>query len=344
MNLGAMSILCITAAVSAVVSAQQPALTLPNNAHLSLVSSEVDASEDLPSEIVVKRPGFSPEGLEYDADRDRFLLSSLTEGTIFQVTDDGTITPFIEDETLLSTAGIHIDRERGRLLVTNVEGEAVNRFLTGEPITGGIRASLVAYDIGTGERLFVADLSQVSDIPLALINDVTVDEAGNAYVTNSAAPVIYKVTPQGEASVFIRDERLSAPQVGLNGIDYHPDGFLITALGGNAALIKIPLDDPRALTQVKLETPFVGDGLTFTQSGNLIAVGILGDFANPTPVVFELESSDSWRSATVAGLAEPLQQAATAAVRDETVYVINPHFFEPSVQQYEIVRVEFERR
>ena len=173
---------------------------------------------------------------------------------------------------------------------------------------------------------------------------MTVDEAGNAYVTNSAAPVIYKVTPQGEASVFIRDERLSAPQVGLNGIDYHPDGFLITALDGTAALIKIPIDNPRALAQVQLETPFVGDGLTFTPSGNLIAVGILGDFTNPTPVVFELESSDSWRSATVAGLAEPLQQAATAAVRDETVYVINPHFFEPSVQQYEIVRVEFERR
>ena len=75
MNLGAMSVLCITA-VSAVVSAQQPALTLPDNAPLALVSNKVNASENLPREIVVKRPGFSPEGLEYDADRNRFLLSS----------------------------------------------------------------------------------------------------------------------------------------------------------------------------------------------------------------------------------------------------------------------------
>jgi hypothetical protein len=61
-------------------------------------SGRADADEVLPELILAKRPGFSPEGIEYDADRQRFLLSSLAEGTIFAVTDDGTVTPFVEDK------------------------------------------------------------------------------------------------------------------------------------------------------------------------------------------------------------------------------------------------------
>jgi hypothetical protein len=241
----------------------------------------------------------------------------------------------------LATGGIHIDRERQRLLVTNVDGAAVNRFLAGETLSEGIQASLAAYDLATGERLFLADLTQVGGVPHAIVNDVTVDEGGNAYVTNSAAPVVYRVTPQGDASVFVQDERLSTPQFGLNGIDYHPAGYLLAVVSGSASLYRIPLDNPQALTQVQLEQPFVGDGIVLTPGGTLIAVGFVGDFASPTSVVLELASQDNWESATLLNRTDTQGQASTAIIRGDSVYVIYPHFFEPDPQAYEIVRVDF---
>src|SRR6187549_4133479 len=75
----------------------------------------------LPALIMANRTGFHPEGIAWDADNHRFLTSSLTEGTIFEVADDNTVTPFIEDKDLVATLGLHIDRENDRLLVANAE-------------------------------------------------------------------------------------------------------------------------------------------------------------------------------------------------------------------------------
>lgn len=78
-------------------------------------------SDTLPEVIEMQRPGFTPEGVEWDAERERFLVGSLIEGTIFAVDDDGTLTPWIEDDELLSSVGIEVDAERDRLLVANSE-------------------------------------------------------------------------------------------------------------------------------------------------------------------------------------------------------------------------------
>ena len=41
------------------------------------------------------------------------------------------------------------------------------------------------------------------------INDIALDPQGNAYVTNSLSPFIHKITPDGEASVFINEPSLA---------------------------------------------------------------------------------------------------------------------------------------
>src|SRR5688572_19320499 len=118
---------------------------------LLLAGIPVAAQDDaLPDEILMERTNFAPEGIEYDAEAGHFLVSSLAEGTVFAVADDGTLTPFVEDENLVSSVGLEVDEEGGLLLVanSNVAASGVE-----EPTAGvGI------YDLETGVLIQYVDL------------------------------------------------------------------------------------------------------------------------------------------------------------------------------------------
>lgn len=121
------------------------------------------AQETTLEEIVIEVQGILPEGVEYDAEGERFLFGSLTEGTIRQITEGGEAEPFIEDEDLVSSVGIHIDTANNRLLVANSD---VSILMGGGDGNG--MAMLGAYDLETGERLFMADLGALlPDTPIS---------------------------------------------------------------------------------------------------------------------------------------------------------------------------------
>ncbi len=294
--------------------------------------------EALPDVILVERAGFFPEGIEYDVGTDtrapRFLLGSLAEGTIFAVQDDGAYEAFIADEDLMASVGIQIDAEGERLLVCNSDPAAFNPAEAGQALLG-------IYDLNTGERLHMVNLTELGpEGGRFFCNDVAVDDAGDAYVTNSFAPVIYKVTPDGEASIFAQDDRFTSPFFGLNGIEFHPDGYLLVANAGAQTLFKIPVDDPEALALVELERPLGFDGIILRADGKL--VGVSGG------TIYALSSDDDWETATIAASAPDHAAATTVTVRGEAVYAIYAHLdqmgsAEPP-EAYEIVRIDFEER
>lgn len=289
-------------------------------------------SDTLPEVIEMQRPGFTPEGVEWDAERERFLVGSLIEGTIFAVDDDGTLTPWIEDDELLSSVGIEVDAERDRLLVANSEVA----IFSDETIQGNI--SLGIYDLETGERLHLVPLSDLYPDGRHFANDVAVDADGSAYVTDSFSPVIYKVEVDGSASIFVEDERLGNPFFGLNGIAYHPDGYLITNVAGAGELYKIPVDDPAGMTLVEMDAGVIGDGMIFHPDGSLIVV------SGSINGVYRIISEDDWATASLDQTAHLSDAATTAAVREETVYALYAHLdrMGGSQEVYEIVRVNFE--
>lgn len=296
-----------------------------------------DVEIELPDLIRVERSGLFPEGLEYDSKNKRFLLGSAAEGTIFWVGDDGSHSPFIEDDDLRSSAGIHVDLENDRLLVVNTD-PGVYTGATPE----GSTASLAAYDLTTMERLFLTDLTELAAGDQQLANDVAVDGQGNAYVTDSRAGVIYKVDLFGKASVFAEDERFSHDVAGLTGVEYHSDGFLFAAVSGDGTLYKVPLDDPTAVTEVKLKKPLAGaHGMVLRPDGNLVVV--TAEFST----VVALVTGDNWDSAIVASsaLTDPEGGATTAAIRGTEVYVVYMHskaFMKGEARDsFEIVRVQF---
>lgn len=287
-------------------------------------------AQEIPEQVLIEHPGLFPEGVEWDSAGNRFLVGSLSEGTIFEVLDDGTINPFIEDADLKSSVGIHIDAERNRLLVANSDRSEEPQ----DPVI-----SLMAYDLETGERLYAADLGSVAPEGNHFANDVTVDAEGNAYVTDSFSPVIYKVDLEGTPSVLLEDEAFASANFGLNGIEYNPNGYLIVGKGSDNALYKVPLDNPAEFAQVQIEGSFMGpDGLVLDADGNLIAVG-------PPNAVYVLSSPDEWQTAMVVTQATTDQQATTAALRENDVYVVFAHLSEMGSETppevFEIVRVMF---
>ncbi|MEO1441815.1 MAG: hypothetical protein AAFV33_15565, partial [Chloroflexota bacterium] len=141
--------------------------------------------------ILAQNAGMTPESIEWDAANGQFLVGSITFGSIFSVQDTGVTMPFIESENLTSTVGIHLDAETNRLLVTNGNIQAnVNENLPGI-------AQLGIYDMETREELHFVDLGSLYPDGRHFANDVTVDADGNAYVTDTLSPVIYKVDMDG---------------------------------------------------------------------------------------------------------------------------------------------------
>src|SRR5215468_10029196 len=89
------------------------------------------AADATPNIIKIKSTGFIPEGVEYDTKNKRFLVGSLTQGRVFVVASDGTLTPFIQDPDLKSSVGIEVDEEHNRLLVANSDSSVFSGPGTG---------------------------------------------------------------------------------------------------------------------------------------------------------------------------------------------------------------------
>lgn len=285
---------------------------------------EMTAMMGMPPEgVVAMYEGLFPEGVEYDPVNERFLVSSVSEGTVFAVADDGTVTPFIEDERIPSSIGLEVDEANNRLLVAATDQET--------------QAFLGIYELTTGENLAFIDLGALTPNDVEnFANDIAVDAAGNAYVTDSLAGVIYRVDLAGNAEVFLEDDTFST-QFALNGIDYHAEGnYLIAVVVPR--LIKIPLDNPAAFTPVEFEPPIPGeDGILLVDERSLAVV------SNVQGRVYLLESDDDFATATSnftfeTGNVNP----TTLAMRDGEIYVLYAQLNanEP-VTDYPIQRVPF---
>jgi sugar lactone lactonase YvrE len=278
------------------------------------------AAEKMAEKITMNTPGVIPEGVEYDTKNKRFLAGSLAQGTVFVVGSDGVLTPFIKDPDLKSSVGIEVDEARNRLLVSNSDSSVFQGKSAGH-------AKLGVYDLTTGKRLAMVDLAAVgpAEAKAHFANDVSVGPDGSAYVTNTMAKVIYKVTPTYTASVFVPTASFgaAAEKLGLNGIATHPDGYLLVADMNAGDIYKVPLDKPAALSKVKLSEQVQGaDGLLWSSKDDSL-IAIRND---KSQLVVALKSKDNWASAAAASKGMSSMQQTTAALTDEGVYVVHPFF------------------
>lgn len=283
----------------------------------SVSASPVVQTLNLPDTIVAERGGFVPEGVEYDQANGRFLTGSLSEGSIFELGLDGSVTAIITDPALVSTIGIEVDEARDRILAANANSLVFQGESTGQ-------AGLAVFSLTTGERLAMIDLGgllDVADDALLFANDVAIADDGTAYVTDTMQNVIYRVDTNYQASLFYTFPDLEEPA--LNGIEYHPDGYLIIADTTSGAIYKMPIDDPDATSTVEIAEALAGaDGIVWRADGALVVVQNSATDGKTTLLV----SNDGWASATVVGVALHTGQATTGAAVGGEIYSIQPHF------------------
>ncbi|GAA2839539.1 hypothetical protein [Crossiella cryophila] len=254
-------------------------------------------------------PSIHPEGVAYDAVRARFLIGSITHGTVSTVGPDNRAVTLVDDQRLITTMGLAVDNLRGRVLVTNAD---LGRGDRTTPETRNQLAGLGVYDLRTGKPLHYLDLGKLIPDTQNFANDVALAPDGTAYVTDSLAGAVYRVTPDGRANVLIRDPQLAGAVGagwGLNGIVWTPHG-LIGALSARGALVRIPLREPAKFHLVALDAS-IGkpDGLLVRPGNRLLAVD--NTAANR---IVEVRSGDGWRTAGVTGSTPWADKAPTTMV------------------------------
>jgi hypothetical protein len=284
-------------------------------AHASAV---VFGSKD--SALTVRHPALYPETIEYESGKDRFLLGSFRDGGIYAVDQEGRTSRLVDDPRLCSVLGIAIDAPRNRVWAVNSDlGASLKPSAAGPKKLAGIGI----YDLSSGKAIDYVDLAALSDGP-HLLNGIALDPQGNAYVTDSFSPRIYKVSPEGRAGIFLEDARFAGAGVNLNGLAVHPDGYLLVVKKSEGVLFKVPLDRPAGVSKVAIDQTFIGgDGLTLVGKRDMVII------ANRTPehssdAAFSLASEDGWATAKVAAR-QPLGDVypTTAVVRKGTLYLVH---------------------
>ena len=272
------------------------------------------------SSLTVQHPALYPETIEYDRTRDAFLVGSFREGAIYAIDRQGHAQSVVNDARLCSVLGIAIDARRNRLWAVNSDFASSLK-----PSAAGPKqlAAVGVYDLAQGTALEYVDLAQLAPGP-HLLNGIALDASGNAFVTDSFSPHIYKIDAQGRASLFLSDPRFVGEGINLNGLVVHPDGYLLVIKKSDGTLFKVPLDHPSALTQVAVDAPLIGgDGVLLVGDRNLIIIAnqVPGTASN---AAFALTSQDGWNSAQLQAKA-PLGDVypTTAVLRDRSLFVVH---------------------
>jgi DNA-binding beta-propeller fold protein YncE len=161
------------------------------------------------SSYILDEPDLVPEGIAYSETNNKFYLTSIAKLKIITVNEEtGEQEDFISPGAyhFPAGAGIYADDERKQL-------HAVGGYYTHPDSI----SSLFTFDLNTKELLNKYD---VTDEGAHFLNDMTLDKAGNIYMTDSKSSAVYTLEKGGKALfLFFRSEEIPNP----NGITISDD-------------------------------------------------------------------------------------------------------------------------
>ena len=219
-----------------------------------------------------------PEGVAFDPFTGNFYATSIFGGRITKVSGFSSAESEFYFNPAVSFAGAVVAPLRRILWVCGVDSLSLSTFPTSQ---------LYAIDLNTGNLLKAFDLVDPG-LPFApafpfFCNDVTLDQQGNAYVTNSLGPSVMKVSPNaindpaGEAVPFATSPLLlpdfSIPDaLGQNGIVVTPtNSHLLVAISVPSKLMRISLSDPNDVSEVTFSGDVFGDPDPFDNNFDFFA-------------------------------------------------------------------------
>ncbi|GAB3887888.1 SMP-30/gluconolactonase/LRE family protein [Spirosoma agri] len=262
-----------------------------------------------------------PEGITYAPSLDKFLVSSITQGKIGTVDQNGRYADLIaQDSALISSIGMKV--RDGKLYVCNGDQGVSSKSTSATTLK---TAGLFIYDLATRTNLRRVNLAALLPGSNHYANDLAFDSEGNAYVTDSFAPVIYKVPADTtKPSILVNSPLFAGTEgINLNGIVYHPDKFLIVAKANEGSLYKVSLSAPTLPKQITGPALPNGDGMV-----------LVGDdlyVVNNRNRVSRVRSSDGWNTFTIVESdASGYDQATTCVDVNGKIFTLNARISEVS--------------
>ncbi len=172
-----------------------------------------------------------PEGVAFDPQERAFYATSLQGGSIVRIDATGKESIFRDADNRARLVGVKVDSRQRRLWVCAQQVD------------------------GTDNRVWVFDLVTAQlDMEFLLgaltangsCNDLVLDSAGVAYVTDPANPYLYRLDPAtGTGSILATDplfDDITGAGLGLNGIALSPDeSALIVGKYVPASLLRVSL-------------------------------------------------------------------------------------------------------
>lgn len=294
-----------------------PAASSTGTVASSTAQSATASPESASSAFVYRLPGTGvfPEGIT--ADDDSFWVTSTSDGAVFRGTvGDPEVRPFLAPGENGRTGAAGLDVEDGD---DNETGVLV--------IAGGATGRVWVHDAETGELR--ATLTNGLGADATFLNDVVVADDGEAYVTDSRSPVLWRVPPgaQGDGQLepavtfdgtpFVYGEGFNA-----NGIVEVDDDALVIVQSSTGNLYRVD-GVSREVTQVDLGGATVqnGDGLEYDDDTLYVV-------RNRDGLIARVDLSDDGRSGRVTGeIRDPsFAYPTTAAAVDDRLLVVNSQF------------------
>ena len=200
------------------------------------------------SEVVFSLPDSikMPEALAWDESRQKFLIGTITEGSVIAVGKDGQVTELLKanaENGMWAVFDVMVDQARNRLWVSSAAIPAFSGF---DPIDKG-RAALFEFNLETLE------LIRRYPVPVDgrphILGSMEINPAGDIFIVDRSLPIVYKkpADEQKLVAVFASREMIS-----MRGIAIQPDGRLLYVADRELGILVIDAEGGRA---GKLQVP-----------------------------------------------------------------------------------------
>jgi len=162
-----------------------------------------------------------PETIAWDESRQKFLIGTVAEGSIFAVDKDGQATELLKANNangMWAVFDILVDESRKRLWVTSA---ATPKFSGFDPIDKG-RSALFEYKLETLELVRRYPVP-VDGMPHVL-GSMVLDPNGDIFIADRALPIVYRKSANEQK---LKAVIASREMVSLRGIAMQPDGRIM---------------------------------------------------------------------------------------------------------------------
>lgn len=177
-------------------------------------------SEDKGIAFTIPENDLIPEGIAYDPVKKEFFVSSTYKRKIIRIKEDGSYGDFIKEQQdgIYGVIGMRVDAKRRVLWAASATaGKGMPVKNEDSTITGN--SGVYKFDLNTGKLIKKYMLNKDS-ARMYFLNDIVIDSAGRAYITDTRNGTIYTITPEkDELEPFYTLPGQGWP----NGLDLTPD-------------------------------------------------------------------------------------------------------------------------